>query len=163
MKRELKFRAWDTIKIIFVDEGEITFYFYGDSHIEVHPNSITYIGDQVHNGEPEEQCRFIIQQYTGLKDKNGKEAYEGDIVSTPHFFNWTITGYEKRRIFFKDGAFGVKENEHGFIALKSLFKGIESSKTYISNYGEIYREFEPMFEVIGNIYENPELLGGEND
>jgi len=102
-------------------------------------------------------------QFTGLLDKNGKEVFKNDIISTPHFFNWTITGYEKRKVFFKDGAFGVKENEHGFIALKSLFKGVESSKTYISNYGEVYREFEPVFEVIGNIFQNPELLGGENE
>jgi uncharacterized phage protein (TIGR01671 family) len=104
-----------------------------------------------------------LLQFTGLLDKNGKEIFEGDLISTPHFFNWTITGYEKRKVFFKDGAFGVKENEHNFIALKSLFKGVESSKAYISNYGEVYREFEPVFEVIGNIYENPELIGGENE
>jgi len=110
-----------------------------------------------------EKTDYVLMQFTGLVDKNGKEIFEGDIISTPHFFNWTITGYEKRKVFFKDGAFGVKENEHGFIALKSLFKGVESSKTYISNYGEVYREFQPVFEVIGNLYQNPELLRGENE
>jgi uncharacterized phage protein (TIGR01671 family) len=104
-----------------------------------------------------------LLQFTGLLDKNGKKIFEGDIISTPHFFNWTITGYEKRKVFFKNGAFGVKENEHSFIALKSLFKGVESSKIYISNYGEVYREFEPVFEIIGNIYQNPELLGGQDE
>ena len=132
--REIKFRDWDP-------ETKEMRYFHLDGYDR-----------EVHNAYGN------IMQFTGLLDKNGKEIFEGDIISTPYFFNWTITGYEKRRIFFKDGVFGVKENEHDFIALKSLFKGIESSKTYISNYGEIYREFEPMFEVIGNIYQNPELV-----
>jgi len=145
MTKELKFRAWtDNLK----NGGEM-YYQREDQYFNplFSPAGYGLLNPSLK-----------LMQFTGLKDKNGKEAYEGDIVSTPHFFNWTITGYEKKRIFFKDGAFGVKENEHGFIALKSLFKGIESSKTYISNYGEIYREFEPMFEVVGNIYQNPELI-----
>ena len=143
MSREIKFRAW----ALNEDKNCQGWCFYDNA------DCMKYINDR----------RVEITQFTGLKDKNGKEVFENDIISTPHFFNWTITGYEKRKVFFKDGAFGVKENEHSFIALKSLFKGVESSKTYISNYGEVYREFEPVFEVIGNIYQNPELLGGEND
>jgi uncharacterized phage protein (TIGR01671 family) len=150
MTKELKFRAWtDNLK----NGGEM-YYQQKDQYFNPLFSPAGY-------GLLNPSLKFM--QFTGLKDKNGIEVYEGDIISTPHFFNWKITGYEKRKVFFKDGAFGVKENEHGFIALKSLFKGIESSKTYISNYGEIYREFEPMFEVIGNIYQNPELLGGENE
>jgi uncharacterized phage protein (TIGR01671 family) len=141
MNREIKFRAWDTIKNIFVDEGEITFYFYGDSHIEVHPNSITYIGDQVHNREPQ-RGRFIIQQYTGLEDKNGKEIYEGDIIC------WTINDKQKNQIVFHEGCFGHLN-----------FTGINKE----------HREFIPINKtraeymiVCGNIYENPELLTKKN-
>lgn len=131
MSREIKFRAWDTIKNIFVDEGEITFYFYGDSYIEVYPNSITYIGDQVHNGEPE-RGRFTIQQYTGLKDENGVEIYEGDIVELPNdgFGNTIVFVIERLDTFFEDK--GFRELELGI------------------NYKYI--------KVIGNIYENPNLL-----
>jgi uncharacterized phage protein (TIGR01671 family) len=146
MTREIKFRAWDTIKIIFVDEGEITFYFYGDSHIEVHPNSITYIGDRVHNGEPEE-CRFIIQQYTGLKDKNGKEIFEGDIVKLSHpcwHVKCEVKYDEKLACFFCE-------------SLGKIDKGTKKSFLHI------LKEQSLTYKVIGNIYQNPELLGGEND
>jgi uncharacterized phage protein (TIGR01671 family) len=151
MTREIKFRAYDKErkKIKFFDLKEI----YADCY-----HNVGFLKNAPHQHENDGWEQFELMRFTGLLDKNGKEIYEGDIISTPHFFNWTITGYEKRKVFFKDGAFGVKENEHGFIALKSLFKGVESSKTYISNYGEVYREFQPVFEVIGNIYQNPELI-----
>lgn len=76
----------------------------------------------------------ILMQYTGLKDKNGKEIYEGDVVSS--------------------GAGRVKEvvfNQSEFktsIALKSTTGSLIDIGTNASN--EI--------EVIGNIYEKPELL-----
>jgi hypothetical protein len=113
MTRKIKFRAWDTKKNIFVDEGEITFCFYGDSHIEVHPNSITYIGDQVHNGEPE-RGRFTIQQYTGLKDKNGKEIYEKMEIDNKFIVDFQNGSYILRNIsnnniiYFYDY---IKQNE----------------------------------------------------
>jgi len=77
------------------------------------------------------QCE--IMQYTGLKDKNGKEIYEGDIVKA----NWG-QGELIAEIMFEDGAFVLGM---GMIAI-----GTWQVKITIC------------IEVIGNIYQNPELL-----
>lgn len=78
--------------------------------------------------------RGQLMQYTGLKDKNGKEIYEGDIVFNPHDENerYVIEWYST------DACFELGEN------------GQHISKYQLSEF----------WEVIGNIYENPELLVG---
>lgn len=77
--------------------------------------------------------RFNFMQYTGLKDRSGKEIYEGDIVTG--LFNHTdIIGHI---IYGSDATF--------FIYRKGL-------------YGIGLNNAEDWLEVIGNIYENPELL-----
>ena len=80
-------------------------------------------------------CDIELMQYTGLKDKNGKEIYEGDIVNYSH----PRTNEIIRTVTFKHGAFGIE--------------GIYE-KTHII-FGNI---LDNHIEVIGNIYENPELL-----
>jgi len=77
---------------------------------------------------------FPLMQFTGLLDKNGKEIYESDIVK---FRVWSDT-FERHIIEFSHGAFVIK-----------------------AGYGEYYgaKELEAdRLEVIGSIYENPELL-----
>ena len=93
-----------------------------------------------------------LMQYTGLHDKNGKEIYEGDIVKiNAHSYDF---GFEKDRIGeirFIEGCFGfykqLSEKEYFFNELSTE-----------SGYGEL-----EYYEVIGNIYENSELLKGADN
>lgn len=77
-----------------------------------------------------------LGQYTGLKDKNGSKIFEGDIVKK------NVNGKElKGLVEYKDCAFGVRTDNDG-------------SGLFLCFFNEC--------EVIGNIHDNPELLGGEN-
>jgi uncharacterized phage protein (TIGR01671 family) len=88
-----------------------------------------------------------VMQYTGLKDKNGKEIYEGDIVKIHNY-----PDEFKRQEAPKDfNVFEVKWNQYVW-----SFSN-ESIYTPMSTYHErTMTDYE--IEVIGNIYENPELL-----
>lgn len=105
-----------------------------------------------------------LMQFTGLQDKNGIDIYEGDILEIPQYaFSNIPEFYSKEVISFEYGRFGFYKNKRiedykhveNFKDLYSLFRKVK--KNYVSNLGEVY-EYEADFEVIGNIYENPELL-----
>jgi uncharacterized phage protein (TIGR01671 family) len=85
---------------------------------------------------------YNVMQFTGLKDKNGKEIYEGDI------YRW-VSWNKAERI-------GVVEYEIGFGGDGETWAGFgfPSDITRLDNDDEPWRDVE----VIGNIYENPELL-----
>lgn len=92
-----------------------------------------------------------VSQYTGLTDKNGKEIFEGDIVKY-QFDNddcpFPNKNTEKRigRVFFSEfrASFSVTAGRNGSVSMNNdLFK-------YVQNGNRV--------EVIGNIYDNPELL-----
>lgn len=88
----------------------------------------TYALDDYFRKLSEEQYDFM--QYTSLKDKNGKEIYEGDIVSFPRLENTN----GKSKVVFSEGEFRVE-------------KGDQSLNLYNAH-----------CQTIGNIYENPHLL-----
>lgn len=84
----------------------------------------------------------MLLQYTGLKDKDGKEIYEGDLVNN---FNCG-----PNTVVFENGAFGYVINNDEDLHYFVSFAGND-------NFRWLYNSSDRI-EVIGNIYENPELL-----
>ena len=130
--REYKFRAWD--------ETEKHMYNWENLFNQNLKNIFTI----------PEQCGYNIMQYTGLHDKNGKEIYEGDIIEFSYdmFVGNFDTFIAKGKIVFEDGAFYVE-----------IFENERTTE------GEAYLLYSinlDTIEVIGNIYENKELLNETN-
>lgn len=126
--REMKFRAWHKdIKEMFI-VGQITL----EKGIwNYQPENRKNIGVCIPY-----QPSFILMQYTGLKDKNAKEIYEGDIVKA---------------------IFGDQEDEN----ILGLVTYSEMQACYIviaNNEDEWELGYLDNIELIGNIYDNPELL-----
>ena len=126
--RELKFRAWfpERIECYPIElDGKRS------------PANMHYFGLFDHAGELRDDA--IIMQYTGLKDKNGKEIYEGDIV------NLIPDGYVSE----------LAKVEWDGSHAQWIYRRISSLE--IANGTGVYIQWKPV-EVIGNIYENSELL-----
>ena len=84
-----------------------------------------------------------LLQYTGLKDKNGVEIYEGDLL-------------KKRN--YKDGIYKVVWTKHGFELRHDFIRKYKGDSWEETAYLPIH---ERDYEVIGNVHEHPHLLKGE--
>jgi len=130
MNREIKFRAWDkkNKKMIYDDERDIDLFIdFGGTICE--NECQTFSGTRGYE--------LYLMQYTGLKDKNEKEIYEGDIVD----YGFKIPGYTelyKGKVFFGKGMFLVDGD-----TLNNEFHQLNKC-CYL--------------KIIGNIYENKELI-----
>ena len=128
--REIKFRTWvkdrkEIFEVILINyvSKKVTYIVERTGHL------LNIRHDKFNNVE--------LMQYTGLKDKNGKEIYEGDIL-------FESSGEEYFKVVFEDGSFRAEFEgdfeEHSFDLIDVVAQGCE---------------------VVGNIYENTELLGGQ--
>ena len=121
--REYKFRCWDTKNKEMLEVQELD---YKDSY-----NGEPMIRTTMYNDYFDTED-MILMQYTGLKDKNGKEIYEGDIV------------------------YIMPEDERGIIRWDN------ETARYVVIYDNIISDFDNWYgkdlEVIGNEFDNPELL-----
>lgn len=120
MKREIKFRAWDKDKKKMFLVATVSKVYGIEADCAVNKNGDT----SIYNAE--------IMQYTGLKDKNDKEIYEGDIVEYDDETHAVIIWNERETCF--EGSV-IESGSHYWIHKQAL-------------------------TIIGNIYENPELLKG---
>jgi uncharacterized phage protein (TIGR01671 family) len=121
MSRETKYRAWEL--------NRNTMYYSVESGIYEDPDeTITF--DSIL-----QLARYEVMQYTGLKDKNNKEIYEGDILGYITETKWIIG--------FKNGAFILS---------------FENSNINILYDCEITDGKVVNMKVLGNVYENPELI-----
>lgn len=128
--KSLKFRVWDKERECYLDKTEL-------AGITPDGKYILYIEEEeISRLEVEEN--YIIEQYTSLKDKNGKEIYEGDIVE----YTTCYYGNEKRHR-----------------------KVIEWKEWDSDDFGEPhnigYSNLSECMAVIGNVHENAKLLEGK--
>lgn len=150
--RDIKFRAWyapkpcnewDAViapRMIYFDMAgycdEYNHLSFDLSEISTNPDG----GDYCNLGANFKEFSPLMQ-YTGLKDRNGKEIYEGDIVCHP---NPECRGAVKFGIY-KGGSYDTYEDGNGFYVDR------------IDSHPEGLHE-DGYFVIIGNIYQNPELL-----
>lgn len=130
MSRVLRFRIWD--------KANKEYMILGATGLDARNGDvIDYYNEGNRLGGPEE---YDVEQYTGLKDKNGKEIYEGDILWWEHFYGMTGENIETTaKVYWeeKDASFVVGN--------------------WFEPLGHLVDEDE--VEVIGNIHENEELCG----
>ena len=135
--REIKFRAWLKKDKKMVNVETIDFTDKSIQYLEKNEFINAYLLRRMIFDDIE------LMQYTGLKDKNGKEIYEGDIIKYKFPYDRRLNHTSPVKFLEIETSFGIKDRYGNEIPLY---------KITTNNF----------FEVIGNIYENKNLLEENN-
>lgn len=133
--REIKFRAWDPTRKRMVYRGLFDKNWYYTERNDENGTNLAYGISQ------RDQVTLKTMQFTGLLDKNGKEIYEGDIVEFDDLEYCGNLNKEKAEVIFDEGS--------------SLVEFMDCNSGKSQEYLFTYNKY---IAIIGNIYENPELL-----
>ena len=117
-----KFKVWDTLNKVMKDWN--------------------YVVSQLDITDVFGNKRFIPLQWTGLKDKNGNEIYNGDVVIAEYFNHSKASTFIKQIVSFEKGTFTLKSQE---IELEMTRQNVPI-------------HWADTIEIIGNIHQNPELI-----
>lgn len=147
MNRQIKFRVWDNQYKKWFTEWE-----GGESNLHSFSFNFKFHWRYCDQGGDYTEERYVIQQYTGLKDKNNREIYEGDIVKQQ--FDYNDDPQRIPDVRWSDSKWEVVwcDYEHRF-GLKQLRPRFGSATVEHIHHGSQSKDIE----VVGNIFENPEL------
>ena len=154
--REIKFRAKRIDKDEFAYGDHLTGMGYKKGKHYILPLLSHYPYD-CHSLDGYEVIPETIGQYTGLKDKNGKEIYEGDIVEWTFFYE--RLGANMGVIEDDTIVKGIIRCRQGGFVLEVIENDFEDAGYY--SISALYTDTESDVEIIGNIYDNPELIKEE--
>jgi len=164
MNRELKFRVWlpQHNQLIYPhlcdfirakDDyiiGQIIPYFKYEKGLSIDAQFVNYNFSKDQLGEVNEyytEIEYIVQQYTGLKDRDGKDIYEGDIVKA-----LPATRY----------GMGIDQGQYDYMLLRTpkivLYKDCSFKLFDKNDITSMNYRIDNDVEIIGNIFENPELF-----
>jgi uncharacterized phage protein (TIGR01671 family) len=145
MNREIKFRAWSNNEMVYFHPFWLNFtdgFWSEKSDVENYRLQADRIADNIggyNHDDFNRDVEFVLMQFTGLKDSAGREIYEGDIVRVDCS---EIGGA------YNDGVYKVT-----YLLPDCAFFLEQLDQLNAIAFNECYQ-----YEVIGNVYENPELL-----
>ena len=151
--RTIKFRAWDKFGHQMINHIKWVQFDHNSNFILIRSEYDLNVKNGENSDEYERYANHVdLMQFTGFLDKNGKEVYEGDIIKTQVEDDMNWGDDDEKRIFTDDAVTSVIEwndEASGYFLPSSLV---------VDDYLPSLTDESLYFEVIGNIYENPELL-----